>query len=123
MLTPVDAELHDAAVAYRRRELTEEVNLTDLAKVWVARDAKEILGIMGYVLKPDVPVMRANRIDALRALAERYNSFLSDNGARGRETFIHVSRKEKPEQRCPGWAEVLREWDAHSADRISIKVR
>lgn len=123
MLTPADPELHDLAIDFCARELAEEVNLSQLNKVWLAKDEKQVLGIMGYVLKPDVPLMRATSVEALRLLAERYNAFLADNGARGKETFIYVSRREKPEQRCPGWDVVLREWQARVAQRVSITVR
>lgn len=123
LLTPSDPELHDLAVDFCRRELTKDVNLSQLSKVWIAKDEKQVLGIIGYVLKPDVPLMRATHIEALRMLANRYNDFLADNGARGKETFIHVSRREKPEQRCDGWLEVLREWDAKTAERVSVIVR
>jgi len=123
MLTPLDPELHDAAVDFCRRELVEDINLSHLAKVWIAKNGADVLGIMGYVLKPDVPVFRAIDPLALRLLAQRYNNFLADNGARGKETFIHIARREKPEQRCPDWNVVLREWGAKSADRVSVTVR
>lgn len=123
MLTPADPKLHDMAVEFCARELTEKVTLTDLAKVWVATENERVLGILGYVLKPDVPLCRAVDAAALRALANRYNDFLADNGARGKETFIHVARNEKPSQKCPAWAEVLKEWDAKLADRVTVKVR
>lgn len=123
MITPADPELHDKAVAFCRRELTEEVNLTQLSKVWIALEGEEVTGIMGYVLKPDVPVMRATSEEALRSLANRYNDFLADNGALGKETFIYVMRGEKPECRCPGVQKVLHEWGAKLADRVTVKVR
>jgi hypothetical protein len=123
MFTPSDPKLHDQAVEFCRKELTREVNLTELAKVWVAKDSETVVGIFGYVLKPDVPLMRATSVEALRMMANRYNDYLADMGARGKETFIYVSRKEKPECKCPGWAEVLKEWDAELADRVTVKVR
>lgn len=128
LLTPADPKLHQMAVDYCKRELTEEVNLSHLAKVWVAVEMaggeyKEVHGVFGYVLKPDVPLCRATKVEALRKLAQRYNDFLADNGALGKETFIHISRNEKPEQKCEGWKEVLHEWGAKLADRVSVKVR
>jgi hypothetical protein len=129
-ITPADPELHDKVVDFCKCELTEEVNLTHLAKVWVAveMDAEkpkeiEVKGVMGYVLVPDVPLMRATTEDALRAMAERYNAFLADSGALGKFTFIHVARGERPEQRCAGWNKVLHEWGAKLADRVAVKVR
>ena len=125
MIVPADPALHDRVVEFCRRELKEEITLTDLAKVWVAQEqeTKEIRGVFGYVLVPDVPLCRATDETALRMLADRYNDFLADNGARGKHTFIHVARNEKPECRCPGWAEVLRDWGAKLADRVEVIVR
>jgi hypothetical protein len=123
MLTPVDPKLHDLAIEFCRTKLSVPVTLTDLAKVWVATENDQVLGILGYVLKPDVPLCRSIDPLALRALANRYNDFLADNGARGKETFIHVARNEKPKDKCPDWAEVLKEWDAKLADRVTVKVR
>lgn len=123
LITPADPELHDKTVDFCRRELTEEVNLGQLAKVWVALDGEEVKGVMGYVLVPDVPVMRATSEEALRELAERYNDFLADNGALGKNTFIHVARGEKPECKCPGVEKVLANWGAKLADRVIVKVR
>lgn len=129
MFTPVDKKLHDLAVTFCLEQLTEKVNLSDLAKVWVAAEEDEkhqpvkVLGIIGYVLKPDVPLFRAIDPQAVRLMADRYNDYLADNGARGKETFIHIARGEKPEQKCPAWKEVLNEWDAKLADRVSVKVR
>lgn len=128
LLTPADPKLHDMVIDYCKRELTEEVNLSQLAKVWVAVEMdgdeyKEVCGVFGYVLKPDVPLCRATKIEALRKLAQRYNDFLADNGARGKETTIHVARNEKPEQKCEGWKEVLHEWGAKLSDRVTVIVR
>ena len=123
MFTPQDTEIHDQAVEFCSREVAAEVNLSHFSKVWIAKDGDEVQGVMGYVLKPDVPLMRATSAAALRAMANRYNDFLADNGARGKETFIYVARGEKPAQRCPEFAQVLREWDAKLADRVVVKVR
>lgn len=123
MLTPKDPDLHDKVIDFCQRELAEEINLTDLSKVWVAIDGEEVKGVMGYCLVPDVPVMRATSEESLRAMADRYNAFLADNGALGKHTFIHVSRGEKPECRCPGFGKVLAQWGAKLADRVMVKVR
>ena len=123
LIEPLDKELHDLAIDFCKRELTEEVNLSNFAKVWVAKDAEQIQGIMGYVLKPDVPLMRATSAAALRAMANRYNDYLADNGARGKETFVYVSKSEKAEQKCPEWRQVLREWGARFSDRVTVTVR
>lgn len=124
LLEPVDRNLHDSLVEFMRRELTdwERINLTRFSKVWVGRSGGEVKGVAGYVLRPDVPLLRATDADVLRALAWRMNGFFSDNGARGQEAFVYVGN-EKPEQRCPAWREVLREFGAESARRVRIEVR
>jgi len=123
MIRPADRDLHDKVVAFCARELKEEINLAHLAKLWVALEGEEVKGVWGYVLAPDVPVCRATSKEALEAMAQRYNDFLADNGARGKHTFIHVARNEKPSCKCPGWAEVLKDWDAELADRVEVTVR
>jgi hypothetical protein len=125
LLEPVDRKLHDLAVDYCSRELVggKDLNLTKLAKVWIGMKDDEVSGISGYVNRLDVPIFRATDALVLHALAQRMNSFFADNGCRGQEVFIHVSKAERPEQRCPAWLEVLKEWNAESSDRLSIKVR
>lgn len=130
MLTPVDPKLHDMAVKYCDKELASPVNLAEMSKVWVAVECDDneqlvsVEGIMGYVLKPDVPVMRATNETALSMMGERLQSFFADNGCRGKEVLIHLCRNEKPEQRCPGWKNVLiTEQKAEPADRFIVRVK
>jgi len=124
MLTPADPELHDKAVDFCARELAEEINLSELSKCWVALKDGEVVGVMGYVLKPDVPVIRAIDVNALSLMGERLQSFFADMGCRGKEVLIHLARNEKPEQRCQGWRQVLvTEQHAVPADRYIVKVR
>lgn len=124
MLEPADVKLHDAAIAFAFRELAngKDLNFSKFAKVWVGLKDEEVFGLMGYVLKPDIPLLRATDADVLRALCHRANDFFADNGARGKEAFIYVG-DEKPEQRCPKWREVLKEFGAKSAQRFSVEVR
>lgn len=126
MLTPADPELHDKAVKFCEEQLAKPVNLSELAKCWLAVDenTKKAVGIVGYVLKPDIPVMRATDATALSLMAERLQDYFADNGCRGKEVFVYLSKAEKPEERCPGWKQVLiKEQKAISADRFSITVR
>ncbi|MBV9179877.1 MAG: hypothetical protein JO356_01080 [Acidobacteria bacterium] len=133
LLEPVDKKLHDLAVDYCARELEggKDLNLARFAKVWVAvsLDAdgsyKEILGITGYVMRIDLPVFRVSGDHAVRAtkmLTDRMRGFFQDQGARGHEAFIHISSKERPEQRCAKWKESLRAVGAQPADRLSVKI-
>jgi hypothetical protein len=130
MLEPRDVKLHDLAVEYCRKELQggDELDLTKFNKVWVAVETDgesyvQVHGLTGWINRIDIPVFRATSEEAVNALAERINTFCSDNGCRGQEIFIHISKREKPEQRCPAWKETLTAWDAKSADRVLVKVR
>lgn len=124
LLEPANQKLHDAAVEYASRELLggKDLNLSKLAKVWVGLKDGEVFGISGYVLKPDIPLLRATDADVLRALAHRMNDFFADNGALGKEVFLYIGN-EKPEQRCPRWRAVLHEFSAKRAQRFAIEVK
>jgi len=124
LLEPADRTLHDLAVDYCLRELAagKDVNFASFAKVWVGLKDGEVFGVSGYILKPDVPLLRATDADVLRALCNRMNDYFSDNGARGKEAFVYIG-DEKPEARCPDWRKVLAEFGAKSAQRFSVEVR
>lgn len=124
LLEPKDAKLHDAAVAYALKELANGATLdfSKFSKVWVGLKDNNVLGLSGYVLRPDIPLLRATDADVLRALTHRMNDFFSDNGCRGQEAFVYIG-DEKPEQRCPEWKAVLKEFGAKSAQRWSVEVR
>lgn len=124
LLEPVDKKLHDKAVDFCQREIVGDINFAKLAKVWVALDGEKVVGVMGYVLRPDIPVIRAVDENALSMMAERLQHYFADQGWRGGEVFVHISKSERPEQRCAGWKNVLiTEQKAESADRFRIKVR
>lgn len=132
LLEPADRELHDMAVEYCARELEggDKLNLSKFAKVWLAVEMadgkyKEVVGITGYVMRIDLPVFRVSGPNAVRAtkmLADRLHAFFQDQGARGHELFIHISSKERPEQRCERWEESLAAEGATPADRLAIKI-
>ena len=127
LIEPVDRKLHDIAVDYCRRELQDgdKINLVQFAKCWVVLRGEEAIGFAGYVLRPDVPVFRVSGDAAVRAtamLADRMRSFFQDNGCRGQEVFLHISSKEKPEQRCEKWESSLEAVGAIPADRFSVRV-
>lgn len=124
MLEPADAKLHDAAVDFALRELAKgrELDFSKFAKVWIGLKDGEVVGLAGYVLKPDVPLLRATDAEILRGLCQRMNDFFADNGARGKEAFVFIG-DEKPEQRCPEWKQVLKEFGAKSAQRFVVEVK
>ena len=124
LIEPKHPKLHDAAVSYCLKELAKgkEVDFSRLNKVWVGVKDEKVMGVCGYVMKPDVPLFRATDVDVLRAMAQRMNSFFADNGARGQEALIYIG-DEKPEQRCPAWKTVLKEFSATSAQRWAIEVK
>lgn len=124
LLEPKDRELHDKAIDFCNREIITPVNFLHMAKTWVAIEDGKVLGVMGYVLRPDIPVIRSTDERALSMMAERLQAFFADQGWRGGEVFVHISKSERPEQRCAGWKNVLIcEQKAVSADRFAIKVR
>lgn len=132
LLEPADVKLHDMAVEYCARELHNgsELNLAKFAKCWVAvemegEEYKEIVGITGYVMRIDLPVFRVtgNKPDRTTSmLAGRLHSFFQDMGCRGSELFLHISSKERPEQRCEKWKESLAIEGATPADRFSVRI-
>jgi hypothetical protein len=127
MLEPADAKLHDLAVDYCSRELQDgkDLNLAKFTKAWVVLDDGMPVGISGFVWKIDIPVFRTTgkKVDIItHKLIERMRSYFQDNGARGTEVFLHISSKERPEQRCEKWQESLALVGAVPADRYSVKV-
>lgn len=132
LFEPKDRKLHDLAVEYCARELSEPVNFSQLWRVWVSAvvDAEgkpiEVTGITGAVYRPDITLFRVSGKNAKRStkmLEERLHAFLADQGLRGAEVFIHISSKETPEQRCPNWEDSLLSAKANPADRYSVIVR
>ncbi len=123
LLEPKHPKLHDAAVEYCLRELVKgkDVDFSKLSKVWVGIKNEEIMGVCGYVMRADVPLIRATDAEVLRAMVKRMNSFFSDSGIRGQEVFVYIGN-EKPEQRCTAWKDVLKEVGAKSAHRFSVEV-
>jgi hypothetical protein len=132
LLEPADHKLHDMAVDYCTKELQngQELNLSKFTKAWVVvemdgTDYKEIHAIAGFVWRIDIPVFRStgNHVDyTTKLLIDRMRAFFQDNGARGTEVFLHISSKERPEQRCEKWQESLDSVGAVPADRFSVKV-
>jgi hypothetical protein len=124
LLEPKHSKLHDAALEYCWRELAKgkEVDFSKFAKVWVGLKDEKVLGIAGYVLRPDVPLFRATDCEVLRALGHRLNDWFADNGARGQEAFLYIGN-EQPSQRCPNWRQMLVEFGAKSARRVAIEVK
>ena len=124
LLEPVDRELHDRAIDYALRELKDgaTLNLATFAKTWVGLKNGTPLGLMGYVLRPDVPLFRATDCQVLRAMGQRLNDFFADNGARGKEVFLYIGN-EASEQRCPEWRNAIKEFGGSSARRLSFEVK
>ena len=137
-LQPKDAQLHDMALEFCRKELQDgdKVNLSKLNKVWVAAETDEngvpleIIGISGWCYRIDIPVFRALNSAATAKLHQRLHTYFADNGCTGTmdgnveatEVFIHLSSKETPEQRCANWDQELVAAAAVPADRYLVKV-
>ena len=124
LLEPKHPKLHDAAVNYCLKELAKgkDVDFSKLNKVWVGLKDDEVMGVCGYVMRADVPLIRATDADVLRAMAQRMNNFFSDSGIRGQEIFMFIG-DEKPEQRCADWKAVLKEFGGKSAQRFQFEVK
>lgn len=132
LLEPADQKLHDLAVEYCRRELQDgdTLNLAKFTKCWVVVEVENgeygsVVGISGFVWRLDIPVFRVSGENAVRAtqkLTSRLRNYFQDIGARGQEAFLHISSKEKPEQRCQKWDESLTAVGAVPADRFSVKI-
>jgi hypothetical protein len=127
LLEPVDHKLHDLAVEYCARELQggSEINLARFSKVWLALADGEAVGLAGYVYRLDIPVFRVTGETPDRTtklLTDRLRAFFQDQGFRGQEVLLHISSKERPEQRCAKWQESLKAAGAEPADRFSVKI-
>src|SRR6185437_11993069 len=80
LIQPVDAKLHDMAVEYCARELKGGiVDFSKFSKIWVGMKDGEVLGIAGYVLRPDVPLFRSTDALVMREMGKRMNDFFADN--------------------------------------------
>lgn len=126
LLEPRDREIHDKAVEFCMRELEngKDIDLSKFSKAWVVvDDSGTTVGVFAWVNRIDVPLFRGTTEEATKVMAERINSFFADNGCRGQELFVHISKREKDHQKCPAWKEVMIAWGAESADRFSFKVR
>jgi len=128
MITPKFPELHDLAVDFCQRELTEDVNLSQYSKVFIAAETENdrpvsVEGVTGYVMRPDISLFRAISARATAKLHHRWHTFFADSGILGQEVLLYLSSKETPEQRCASWEEQLKAAQAIPADRFLIKVR
>lgn len=122
LLEPADKELHDASISFCHAQLRDPVSLANFNKVWVGRKDGEVLGVCGYVLRPDIPLCRAIDADVLRAMGKRMNDFFADNGARGKEVLMYIGNEAAP-QRCPEWRAALKYFGAKSGRRVSFEVK
>jgi len=125
---PKDPSLHKLAVEFAQRELAEIPNYSEYAKVWVAACMdgdvpKEIRGVLGFTMRPDVTMARFLDRAAVIALYNRANSFFADNGARGSEVLVFVDSSEGKEQKCPQYLETLSALKAKPADRWLVKIK
>jgi hypothetical protein len=128
LLQPKDGRLHDLAIDFCAKQLTEEVNLSQFGKVFIAAETDNgtpvaVEGITGYAMRPDISLFRAISARATAKLHHRWHTFFADNGILGSDVFIHLSNKETPEQRCANWNNELMAALAIPADRFLVKVR
>jgi hypothetical protein len=128
-LQPADPELFKMVNQFCKERFAKPIDLTKLAKSWACVEYDEdgtpvaVLGVTGYVLRPDVAVFRSLNKMATWKLYERMNNFFADNAMRDQEVFVFVSEHEGPELRCPAYEDVLDTMGAKSAERHVIQVR
>jgi len=132
LLEPADKKLHDLTVDYCARELENgrELNLSKFTKVWAVvemegADYIDVIGVSGFAWRIDIPTFRVTgeRVDySTRKLIDRMRAYFQDNGLRGADIFLHISSKERPEQRCEKWEQSLAKVGAIPADRFTVKV-
>lgn len=130
-LQPKDQALHDLVVEYCCQQLVggDQLNLSLLSKVFVAVELDEldrpvkVHGLAGIQQKPDIPVFRATCAAATAKLHQRCHSYLADCGFLGQEVFIHLSSKERPDQRCEGFEQEVEAARLVPADRYLVVVR
>ncbi|HVI40014.1 MAG TPA: hypothetical protein VM577_05085 [Anaerovoracaceae bacterium] len=131
-LVPVDGALFTLVTEYCQLNLAKQPELSELAKTWavVEYEGENIVSVTGLASYggniPDIPVFRVTGPNAQRAtkmLYDRLNGFFADNGMRGKQVFLFISDKEKPEQRCEAWDSSLEDVGAVPAQRYAVTVR
>lgn len=123
---PRDPELWAAAEAFMQRELDKPFDITRAAKVWAAHSEEEVCGITAFQMVPDITHFRVagpNAVRATKMMTDRLQAYFADQGLRNGYVFLHISSKERPEQRCTKWEDSLRAAGAIPADRFLVKVR
>jgi hypothetical protein len=129
---PVDGHLYTLVMDYCKTALAEQPRIEELAKTWAVVEYEEenIVSVTGLAAWGgdvlDIPIFRVTGENAQRAtkmLYDRLNSFFADRGARGRQVFLFISEKEKPDQRCPDWDESLKDVGAAPAQRMAVTIR
>ena len=129
LLQPKDQCLHDLAVDFCNREIVGDVNLARFAKVFISAEIDDsekpvnVEGVTGHIWRPDISMFRATTDRATVKLHHRWHTYFADQGLLGEEVFIHLSSKDKPEQRCASWDQELKAAQARVADRYLVKVR
>lgn len=131
-LVPIDAHLFTLTGEYCKTALAEQPTLTELRKTWAVvmyegETITEVTGIFAWGGPvQDIPIFRMTGPNAKRATKlaqERLNGFFADQGLRGRQVFLYISDKEKPEQRCEAWESSLEDVGAVPAQRFAVTVR
>ena len=126
-----DEELRKQVPIFTKHFLAAPFNPCSYMRIWVARRDNVVLGLTalnfgmwnGEIVLADIPVFRSIDEEATRALGERLNAFLADNGMTGRDAFLFLSDQESPESRCPKYEQFLSLWNAKPAERFAITVR
>jgi hypothetical protein len=124
-----DERLYLMLEEFTANHLVDKPEYSDYARVWLAVEVDDneqplsVQGVIGYVLQPDITLIRATNPGALIRLTSRISSFFSDNGAHGYPVLVYINPDENPKQKCPNVEETLQAWNAVPANRWQVRVR
>lgn len=124
---PRDLEFFQRVDKFCEEQMAVKPRLDWYLGAWAAESEQgEILAVGGVKLIPDVAIRvkhHKQSSHAMKALTDRLNDYLHDNGYRDQEVLIHKAAHEKKEQACPRWRHWLKAFKATPADRYVVKVK
>jgi hypothetical protein len=123
---PKDLDYFQRVDAFCKAEMATKPVLANYAGAWAVGDDKEIIGVGGIQLIPDVHIRvkeHENSFRAMRMLVDRMNDHLADSGYHGRDILVYKAGNEKPEQSCPNWDKHLEAYGAVPADRYIVTIK
>jgi hypothetical protein len=126
---PADPDLYALTQEFCKQHLVAQVDIPRLKETWVAaevdKDGKpqRVIGISGFVYRPDIPLFRSLKKKATKMLHDRMQAYFADNDMRGLPVFVFVSPNETTETKCEAAEESLAAFGSTPADRHVIFVK